>query len=109
MICFARTLPTPGIDCSRSKTRILPITSLCWPSVENLGDRGTRVLEPVLDLCALPARGGGLVERSLALLGSQLREGHDWETSISSGLRRRPVWGRLAQSSHRVWALQRES
>ena len=28
----ARTLPRPGIDCSRSTTRILPMTSLAWPS-----------------------------------------------------------------------------
>ena len=32
IICLARTLPRPGIDCSRSTTRILPMTSLFWPS-----------------------------------------------------------------------------
>jgi hypothetical protein len=30
--CLARTLPTPGMEQSRSTTRILPITSLRCPS-----------------------------------------------------------------------------
>ena len=81
----ARTLPSPGIDCSRSTTRILPMTSLCWPSLEHVGDRGAGVLQPVLDLGPLPAGGGGLVEGRLALFGGERGQSHGAGPSGSDG------------------------
>src|SRR5262245_54558700 len=38
---------------------------------QHVGERGTGVLEPVLDLRALAPRGGGLLEGSLPLLGGE--------------------------------------
>ena len=66
----------PGIDCSSSLTRILPMTSLLLALLDHLGEGRPGVLEPVLDLGSLPPGGGCLVERSLALFGREGRQGH---------------------------------
>ena len=76
-------LAEPGIDCSRSMTRILPMTSLRWPSLEDVDDRGAGVLEPVLDLGPLPAGGGGLVEGRLALFGGERGQSHVLQVLLS--------------------------
>ena len=44
--------------------------------VEHVDDRGAGVLEPVLDLGPLAARGGGLLEGRLALFGGERGQSH---------------------------------
>ena len=93
----ARTLPRPGIDWSRSTTRILPMTSLRLALAQHVGDRGAGVLEPVLDLGTLPTGGGGLLERRLALFGRERRQCHGCRSSFVG---RGDVGGQRRQSSH---------
>ena len=73
-------------------TRILPMTSLVWPSCSTSTIEAPGVLEPVLDLGTLPAGGRSLVEGGLALFGSERGQGH-------GGILRRRSSGGVGESS----------
>ena len=71
------TLPVPGSDSRTASTFILPTISSDSALDEQLLQGDSTALQMVLDLGALAARPGRLLERRLALLGREARRlGH---------------------------------
>src|SRR5208282_2073569 len=79
MICFARTLPTPGRDSSRAETFILPITSSVAPSLMTsdklVAPRLRRFFTSARSLRALAAFSSAAA-RSSGVRGGRATRGH---------------------------------
>ena len=83
MICFARTLPTPGRDSSRAETFILPITSSAGAILDDIGQGGGPALEAVLHLGAFFACTCSLLQRRRTFFRSEGRKSHSGSPRVS--------------------------